>query len=72
MQSLYEFRISELCNNHSVTELAEMLLVEREINISLIEANNELREENETLKYLIARERINREVKQNDTERTDN
>ncbi len=50
-----EYSIKRLCEEYSKELLAEKFLIEQELRILYTGDNNELRKENESLKYLIAK-----------------
>ena len=52
---LYEFHIKELCEKYTQKQLAELLDGYIKTNSLLKEDNDNLRSENETLRYLIAK-----------------
>lgn len=52
---LYEFHIKELCEKYTQKQLAELLDGYIRTNTLLKEDNDDLRAENETLRYLIAK-----------------
>lgn len=52
---LYEFHIKELCEKYTQKQLAELLDGYIKTNSLLKEDNDNLRAENETLRYLIAK-----------------
>lgn len=52
---LYEFHIKELCEKYTQKQLAELLDGYIKTNLLLKEDNDDLRAENETLRYLIAK-----------------
>lgn len=58
MSNLYWDCINTLCQKYTQSHLAELLLNEQETNSLLKRDNDELRSENETLKYLIAKYNI--------------
>ena len=56
---LYEFHIKELCEKYTQKQLAELLNDYIRTNLLLKSDNDDLRSENETLRYLIAKYNIN-------------
>lgn len=59
--NLYRFHINTLCEKYTPSQLAELLLNEQNTNLLLRNDNGDLRSENETLKYLIAKYNIQTE-----------
>lgn len=54
----YEFQVKKVCEENSAMQLAEMVIGYREIYDSIRQDNDALRKENETLRYLIAKHKI--------------
>lgn len=55
MSNVYEYAIKELCAKYSPEELADQVIRYRDSYFTYQKDNNELRKENESLRYLIAK-----------------
>lgn len=55
---MYEFTISRICEEYTQKEIAGLYVNYQEMYHHIREDNDSLRKENETLKYLIAKYRI--------------
>ncbi|MBQ9701348.1 MAG: hypothetical protein IJV71_12100 [Lachnospiraceae bacterium] len=61
MSNVYEYEIKELCAKYSPEELADQVIMYRGSYFTYQKDNNELRKENESLRYLIAKYNMEKE-----------